>query len=90
MFPFRDLVHRPFENGFLFFFVDECTRWAKGDAGGLIFAIKGSDAFPITIDDRNITFFMKEFQDFDSRCLSTKDTFSQRRTEGLTKPTPVA
>jgi hypothetical protein len=54
-------MHDPFRNGFLFFFVDERTRWAKGDAGRLIFAIKGSDAFPITIDDGNVTFFTEEF-----------------------------
>jgi hypothetical protein len=83
-------MHDPFRNGFLFFFVDECTRWAKGDAGGLIFTIKGSDAFPITIDDGDITFFTEEFQNFNSRRLPTKNTACKRGTEGLTKPTPVA
>jgi hypothetical protein len=56
----------------------------------LIFTIKGSDAFPITIDDGDITFFTEEFQNFNSRRLPTKNTACKRGTEGLTKPTPVA
>jgi hypothetical protein len=90
MFPSRCFVHRSFGNGFLFFLVDECTRWAKGDTSGLLLAIKGSDAFPITINDGNVTFLMEELQYFDSRHLAAKNPVHKRRAEGFAQSTPLA